>query len=77
MYSGRKRKAAGFVYIQGSLYCDVEGSSQLRSCLHDEIINAAPRIGEGKNWNCIDSFHLEGWMSHILQSCINVTMYHI
>ena len=45
MYSGRKRKATGFLYFQGSPYHDAEGSSQLRSCIHDAIINAAPRIG--------------------------------
>ena len=58
-YSGRKRRATGFVYLQSSPYHDDEGSSHIRSCLHDEIINAAPRIG-GKltNWNCIYSFHL-------------------
>ena len=61
VYSGRKLKATGFVYLQGSQYRDAEGFSQLRSCLHDAIINAAPRIG-GKltNWSCIYSFHLEG-----------------
>ena len=29
-----------------SSYCDAEGSPHHRSCLHDAIINAAPRIGE-------------------------------
>ena len=48
MCSGRKRKATGFVYLQGSPYCDAEGSSQVRSCLHDAIINSSPRIGG--NW---------------------------
>ena len=43
-YSGRKQKATGYVLITGSPYRDAEGSSQLRSCLHDAIINAAPRI---------------------------------
>ena len=47
VYSGRKRKATGYVYIQGSPYLDAEGSSQLRSCLHDSIINASPRIFQG------------------------------
>ena len=42
----KKSKTAGFVYLQGSPYRDAEGSSQLRSCLHDTIINAAPRIGQ-------------------------------
>ena len=44
--SGRKRKATGYVLLTGSPYCDYEGSSQLISCLHDAIINSAPRIGE-------------------------------
>ena len=47
-YSGRKRKATGYVYITGSPYLDAEGLSQLRSYLHDAIINSAPIIG-GKN----------------------------
>ena len=45
-YSGRKRKATGYVLITGSPYCDAEGSPHHRSCLHDAIINAASRIGE-------------------------------
>ena len=45
-YSGRKRKATGYVLLTGSPYRDAEGSSQLISCLHDSIINASPRIGE-------------------------------
>ena len=61
-YSGRKRKATGYVYITGSPYRDAEGSSHLRSCLHDAIINASPRIGGvSKNSNFIDSVYLEGW----------------
>ena len=60
-YSGRKRKATGYVLITGSPYCDAEGSPHHRSCLHDAIINAAPIIG-GKltNQNYIDNVHLEG-----------------
>ena len=46
-YSGRKQKATGCLLITGSPYCDDEGSSHLRSCLRDAIINAAPRIGGG------------------------------
>ena len=50
----------GYVYLNGSPYTDAEGLSHLISCLHDAIINAAPRIGKKlTNWNCIDSFHLE------------------
>ena len=33
------------MYLKVSPYRDAEGSSQLRSCLHDAIINSAPRIG--------------------------------
>ena len=47
-YSGRKRNATGYDYIAGSPYRDAEGLSKLRSCLHDAIINADPRIG-GEN----------------------------
>ena len=46
-YSVRKRRAAGYVYLNSSPYSDAEGSSQLISCLHDSIINSAPRIGGG------------------------------
>ena len=60
-YSGRKRKATGYVLITFSPYRDAEGSPHHRSCLHDAIINAAPRIG-GKltNQTYIDNVHLEG-----------------
>ena len=55
-YSGRKRRAKGFVYINGSPYRDAEVSSHLRSCLHDVIINADLRIGGKLNiWDFIDS----------------------
>ena len=46
-YSGIIRKATGYVLITGSPYRDAEGSPHHRSCLHDAIINAAPRIGGG------------------------------
>ena len=45
-YSGRKRKATGYVLITGSPYSYAEGSPKNRLCLHDAIINAAPRIGK-------------------------------
>ena len=45
-YSVIKQKAIGFVYLQGSPYCDAKGLSQLRSCLHDAILNPAQRIGK-------------------------------
>ena len=41
-----KKKATGFVCLQGSPYHDAEGSSQLRSCLHDSTINSAPITGQ-------------------------------
>ena len=45
-YSGRKRKATGYVLITGSPYRDAEGSPHHISCLHDAIINAAPIFGK-------------------------------
>ena len=48
-YSGRKRKATGYILITGSLYRDAQGLSHLISCLYDEIINANMRIGGGIN----------------------------
>ena len=60
IYSGRKRRATVYVYLNGSTYCYDEGFSQLRSCIHDAIINAAPRIGKKlTNCNCIDSVQLD------------------
>ena len=52
-HSGRKRKVTGYVLLSGSPYRDAEGSPQIRSCLHDAIINASLRIG-GK----MDKFEL-------------------
>ena len=46
-YSGRKQRATGYVYLNGSPYLDAEGLSQLISCLRLDIINAAPIIGGG------------------------------
>ena len=58
-YSGRKQRATCYVYIKVSLCSDYEGSPQLRSCLHDKIINAAPRTGKKlTNWNFIESVHI-------------------
>ena len=34
IYSGRKRKATGYILLSGAPYRDAEGSPQLRSCLH-------------------------------------------
>ena len=48
------------MYLNNSPYCDAEGSSQLISCLHDEINNSDPIIGEKiTNWDCIDSIDLK------------------
>ena len=44
------------MYINGSPYRDAEVLSQLRSCLHDVMINADLRIGgKLKIWDFIDS----------------------
>ena len=60
-YSGRKRKATGYVLITASTYRDAEGYPHFRSCIHDAIVYAAPRIGKKMtNQNCIDNVHLEG-----------------
>ena len=44
-YSGIKQRATGYVYLNGSPYCDAKGSSHLRSCLRHAINNAVPIIG--------------------------------
>ena len=44
VHSGRKRKATGFVHLQGLPYSDSKGSSNIRSCIHDGLINADPII---------------------------------
>ena len=60
MYLGGKQRGTGYMYLNGSPYCDAERFSQLKLCLHDDIINAARRIVVNlTNWNCIDSVHLE------------------
>ena len=46
VYSGIKQKAADFAYLQFSPYCDADGSSHLRSCLRDAVMNTTPRIGQ-------------------------------
>ena len=61
-YSVRKRKDTGFVYLKGSPYCDSGGSSNLRSCLHDAMINSEQILGgevRGLKTNCIYSVRLE------------------
>ena len=58
-YSGRKRKATGYVLITGSPYRDAEGSPHHISCLHYAIINASPIIGGKLTYqNYIDNVHL-------------------
>ena len=60
-YSGRKHKATGYVLITGSPHRGAEGYLQLRSCLHDAIVNAAPRIGEKiDQLELYRQFYLEG-----------------
>ena len=61
IYSGRKENSTGYFFITGSPYRDAEVSPHHRSCFHNAIVNAAPRIG-GKltNQNYIDNVHLEG-----------------
>ena len=41
-----KTKGNMFFYLQGSPYSYAEVSSQIRSCLHDSMVNTAPRIGQ-------------------------------
>ena len=54
-------KATGYFSLTGSPYHDAEGSSNHISCLHDAIINAAPRIGKKlTNQDYIDNVYLEG-----------------
>ena len=56
----KKRKSTGYVLLTGSPYRDAEVYSQLRSCLHDAVINSAPIIrgGGSTNQNCIENVHL-------------------
>ena len=44
-YSRIKLWATCYFYLNGSPYHDAEVLSQLRQCLHNDIINHAPRIG--------------------------------
>ena len=41
---GRKIKSTGYNYLPGSQYRESEGHLNLRSCLHDAVINSAPGI---------------------------------
>ena len=43
---GRKRKAAGCIYLPGSDFREAEDHLSMRSCLQDAVINSAPRIGK-------------------------------
>ena len=40
----KKLKVTGFVYLKSSPYGDAEGSPNIRSCLHDNVINSEPII---------------------------------
>ena len=65
IYSVRKQRETCYIYPNGSPYCDAEGSLQLRSFLHGEIINSSSRIGRKlTKFNCIDSVHLEEGRTH-------------
>ena len=53
------------MYLKGLPYSDAEGLSHLVSCLNEAIINDDPRIGEElKNWNFIDSVHIDKGEEH-------------
>ena len=43
-YQEGNLRLQGFLFIQGLPYCDVEGSLELRLCLHDDFNNNAPRM---------------------------------
>ena len=45
----KKRKTSGYLYLYGSHFCQGEKSLELRSCLHDPVVNDAPRIGKYNN----------------------------
>ena len=59
---GKKGKPTGFIYVPGSKFREAEGYLLISSCLPDDVINSAPRIGKYiKNLNCTDSALLEEW----------------
>ena len=43
---GGKKEPTGFIYLLGSQFCQAKRNLKLRSCLHDAVLNAAPRIGK-------------------------------
>ena len=45
-YFGRKRKSTGFIYLPGSKFREAGVHLTMRSCLQDDIINSASRIGK-------------------------------
>ena len=42
---GREINSTGYIYLHVSQYHEAEGHLKIRSCLHDAVINSAPRIG--------------------------------
>ena len=42
----KKRKLTGFIDVPGSKFCEAEGNLSTRSCLKDDVINYATRIGQ-------------------------------
>ena len=43
---GRKRKPTGCIFLYGLGFCEAEGNLKMRSCLQDDVIGSAPRIGK-------------------------------
>ena len=42
----RKRKPTGCIFLPGSGFREAEGNLKMRSCLQDDVVNSAPRIGK-------------------------------
>ena len=42
----RKIKSIGFIYLTGSILRVSEGNLTMRSCLQDDVVTSAPRIGK-------------------------------
>ena len=42
----RKRKPTECIFLPGSGFREAEGNLKMRSCLQDDVINSAPRIGK-------------------------------
>ena len=39
-------KPKGYVYLPGSKFRQEERNLELRSCLHDDVVNDAPHVGK-------------------------------